>query len=220
MDTKDKIEHIMYYYKWHIVLTIVAILAGISLIYTMFIREPIENYTGIAVYGEFLSFDKEDALQQDLAKLVNAPQNYRVLVDSYYSDEDDPTVESDLNQRFNTYLFANQYQLVITSEKYIKGYMNEEDAQFVVGFAESEALYPLAAYFTKDEISEFEKKYGLIYAINPETGKEEAFGINIKNSSILKQYDVFQNETPYIAFIPQPKEYTERTLNTLAQILK
>jgi hypothetical protein len=220
LDTKEKIEHVIYYYKWHIVLTIIGILCIISLIYTIFIKEPIENYSGIAMYGQFLSFDTEDNIQEELADLVNAPENYRVLVDSYYSDEYDPTVEADLNQRFNTYLFANQYQLVITTEKYIKGYIDEENDQFISGFAESEALYPLAAYFTKEKISELESKYGLLYAKNPETQKEDAFAINLKNSKLLKKYELFQNEIPYIAFIPQPSDYTERTMNTLNQFLK
>lgn len=220
LNTKEKMEHIIYYYKWHIVLTIIGILCIISLIYTIFIKEPIENYSGIAMYGQFLSFDTEDNIQEELADLVNAPENYRVLVDSYYSDEYDPTVEADLNQRFNTYLFANQYQLVITTEKYIKGYIDEENDQFISGFAESEALYPLAAYFTKEKISELESKYGLLYAKNPETQKEDAFAINLKNSKLLKKYELFQNEIPYIAFIPQPSDYTERTMNTLNQFLK
>lgn len=220
LDTQEKIEHVIYYYKWHIVLTIIGILCIISLIYTIFIKEPIENYSGIAMYGQFLSFDTEDNIQEELADLVNAPENYRVLVDSYYSDEYDPTVEADLNQRFNTYLFANQYQLVITTEKYIKGYIDEENDQFISGFAESEALYPLAAYFTKEKISELESKYGLLYAKNPETQKEDAFAINLKNSKLLKKYELFQNEIPYIAFIPQPSDYTERTMNTLNQFLK
>ncbi|MGN1319425.1 MAG: hypothetical protein ACI4VF_10460 [Lachnospirales bacterium] len=218
LNRKEKFEHIMYYYKWHIVLFIVGVLCIISLIYTVFIKEPIENYCGIAMYGQFLSFDKEDNIQQELADLVEAPENYRVLVDSYYKDENDPTVESDLNQRFNTYLFANQYQLIITYEKYIKGFY--DDDEFVAGLAESEALYPLAAYFTKEEINEFEKKYGVIYAKNPETGKDDVFGIKLNNSSLLKKYELFTEDTPYIAFVPQPKEYTERTMKTLNEFLK
>ena len=101
---RDKIDHIIYYYKWHIVLTIIGIISGISLIYTVFIKEPIVNYNGIAVYGEYLSFYKEDTLQEELAQLVEAPENYRILIDSYYSDDADPTVKSDLDQRFNTFL--------------------------------------------------------------------------------------------------------------------
>lgn len=220
LNNKEKFEHIMYYYKWHIVLGIIGVISAISLIYTMFIMEPIENYCGIAMYGQFLSFDTEDNIQQELADLVDAPKNYRVLVDSYYSDENDPTVEADLNQRLNTYLFANQYQIIITTEKYIKGYKDNENDQFVTGFAESEALYPLAAYFTKEEIAEFENKYGLIYALNPETGKEDAFGINLSNSKLLKKYELFTDSTPYAAFVPQPKEYTNRTMKTLKKLLE
>lgn len=220
LNNKEKFEHIVYYYKWHIVLGIIGILCVISLIYTMFFKPPIENYCGIAMYGQFLSFDTEDNIQQELADLVEAPENYRVSVDSYYSDEDDPTVESDLNQKFNTYLFANQYQLVITNEDYIKGFYDEKNDQDVAGLAESEALYPLAAYFTNEQIEELKNKYGLIYAVNPETGKEDAFGICLKNSAILDKYELFKDKTPYIAFVPQPSEYTEKTMKTLQQFLK
>lgn len=222
LDKNEKFEHIMYYYKWHIVLGIVAVISVISLVYTVFIREPIENYCGIAMYGQFLSFETENYIQHELADLVKAPKNYRVLVDSYYSDEDDPTVESDLNQKLNTYLFSNQYQLIITTEKYITGYDTKIDDidTTVTGFVESEVLYPLAAYFTKEDISELEKKYGLLYTVNPETGKEDAFAIKADNSAILKKYELFKDETPYIAFVPQPKEYTEKTMNTVRELLK
>ncbi len=208
LSNKEKFEHIMYYYKWHIVLTIIGIICAISLVYTVFIRESIENYNGVAIYGEFLSFEKEAAIQQELADLVNAPDNYRVLVDCYYSDEDDPTVESNLFQKFNTYLYSNQYQLIISDKENIKA------------FAQAEILYPLAAYFTKDEIAQYEKNYEILYTKNAETGKDDAFAIKIDNSKLLKKYDIFQNKTPYIAFVPQPKEYTERTFNTLNQFLK
>lgn len=208
LNRQEKIEHIIYYYKWHIVLAIVGVLCAISLVYTIFIREPIENYNGIAVYGEFLSFDKENAIQQELADLVNAPENYRVLVDCYYSDENDPTVESNLFQKFNTYLYANQYQLIISNKENIET------------FAQNEILYPMAAYLTKEDIAEYEKNYEILYTKNPETGRDDAFGIKLDNSALLKKYDIFQRETPYIAFVPQPSEYTERTFNTLEQFLK
>lgn len=204
---RDKIDHIIYYYKWHIVLTIIGIISGISLIYTVFIKEPIVNYNGIAVYGEYLSFYKEDTLQEELAQLVEAPENYRILIDSYYSDDADPTVKSDLDQRFNTFLFNNQYQLIISTK---------ENMEL---FVETEILYPIAAYLTQDEIAELEKYYELFYAVDPENNKEAAFAINISDSKLLKKYEMFVDKEAYIAFVPQPSEYTERTLNTLEEFL-
>lgn len=208
LDTKGKIEHIIYYYKWHIVLSIIGVLCAVSLLYTMFIKPPIKNYNGIAMYGQFLSINTEDCLQKEIADILQLPENNRIIVDSYYSDDTDPMVEASLMQKLGTYLYSNQYQLIVANENDIKD------------LAASELLYPMAAYYTKDEIANLSKQYDILYTTNPETGKEDAFAINLKDSALLKKYQLYEDNTPYVAFVPQPKEFTENTFATLAVLLK
>lgn len=202
LSKKKKLEYIWDYYKLHIIGTILAVLALSSLVYTMFIRVPDTNFCGVAIYGQFLSALNTDKMTADLNKELNLPEHTSVQLQNFYSDSTDVMVEADLNQKFNTYVYALEFHLLLSNAENTKN------------FTQVEYTTPITDYLSDEKVNELRKK-GLVLDIkDPETGELKPYGISLKNSKILKKYNLFQNDTPYISFVPIV-DNTENTLKAL-----
>ena len=186
----------------HIIGTILAVLALSSLIYTMFIRIPDTNFCGVAIYGQFLSALNTDKMTADLNKELNLPEHTSVQLQNFYSDSTDVMVEADLNQKFNTYVYALEFHLLLSNAENTKN------------FTQVEYTTPITDYLSDEKVNELRKKGLVLDAKDPETGELKPYGISLKNSKILKKYNLFQNDTPYISFVPIV-DNTENTLKTL-----
>lgn len=202
LSKKKKFEYIWDYYKLHIIGTILAVLALSSLIYTMFIRIPDTNFCGVAIYGQFLSALNTDKMTADLNKELNLPEHTSVQLQDFYSDSTDVMVEADLNQKFNTYVYALEFHLLLSNAENTKN------------FTQVEYTTSITDYLSDEKVNELRKKGLVLDAKDPETGELKPYGINLKNSKILKKYNLFQNDTPYISFVPIV-DNTENTLKTL-----
>ena len=202
LSKKKKLEYIWDYYKLHIIGTILAVLALSSLIYTMFIRIPDTNFCGVAIYGQFLSALNTDKMTADLNKELNLPEHTSVQLQNFYSDSTDVMVEADLNQKFNTYVYALEFHLLLSNAENTKN------------FTQVEYTKPINDYLSDEKVNELRKKGLVLDAKDPETGELKPYGISLKNSKILKKYNLFQNDTPYISFVPIV-DNTENTLKTL-----
>ena len=199
LSKKKKLEYIWDYYKLHIIGTILAVLALSSLIYTMFIRIPDTNFCGVAIYGQFLSALNTDKMTADLNKELNLPEHTSVQLQDFYSDSTDVMVEADLNQKFNTYVYALEFHLLLSNAENTKN------------FTQVEYTTPITDYLSDEKVNELRKKGLVLDAKDPETGELKPYGISLKNS---KKYNLFQNDTPYISFVPIV-DNTENTLKTL-----
>lgn len=202
LSKKKKLEYIWDYYKLHIIGTILAVLALSSLIYTMFIRIPDTNFCGVAIYGQFLSALNTDKMTADLNKELNLPEHTSVQLQNFYSDSTDVMVEAVLNQKFNTYVYALEFHLLLSNAENTKN------------FTQVEYTTPITDYLSDEKVNELRKKGLVLDAKDPETGELKPYGISLKNSKILKKYNLFQNDTPYISFVPIV-DNTENTLKTL-----
>ena len=202
LSKKKKFEYIWDYYKLHIIGTILAVLALSSLIYTMFIRIPDTNFCGVAIYGQFLSALNTDKMTADLNNELNLPEHTSVQLQDFYSDSTDVMVEANLNQKFNTYVYALEFHLLLSNAENTKN------------FTQVEYTTPITDYLSDEKVNELRKKGLVLDAKDPETGELKPYGINLKNSKILKKYNLFQNDTPYISFVPIV-DNTENTLKTL-----
>lgn len=202
LSKKKKLEYIWDYYKLHIIGTILAVLALSSLVYTMFIRVPDTNFCGVAIYGQFLSALNTDKMTADLNEELNLPEHTSVQLQNFYSDSTDVMVEAALNQKFNTYVYALEFHLLLSNAENTKN------------FTQVEYTTPITDYLSDEKVNELRKKGLVLDAKDPETGELKPYGISLKNSKILKKYNLFQNDTPYISFVPIV-DNTENTLKAL-----
>lgn len=206
LNKKQKMQYIWDYYKLPIIGTVLGVFFACSLIYTMFIRVPDTNFCGVAIYGQFLSSLNTDKMTADLNNSLSLPKHTSVELYDFYSNSSDVMIEANLNQKFNTYIYASQFHLLIG---------NKNDTN---NFIAAEYTEPISTYLSSEEIAKLEKQNRLLYAVNPENGKNEPFAISLKNSSILKKYNLFQEETAYVAFVPMA-DNNDNTLRTLKEFM-
>ena len=181
---------------------------GLSLIYSIFIKPHPDLYCGIAMYGQFVSISDINSLSDELNKKFNLNEReYTVDIQSFYSDDTDVMVEAELNQKFNTYIYASQFHLL---------FGDEEDTR---KFISSEYMTPLSDYLSDEEIASLDSQGKILYDIDPYSKENKPMAINIKNSSLLKKYNLYQDRDCYIGFVPMP-DNGDRTLNVLNAFLE
>ncbi|MDO5389397.1 MAG: hypothetical protein Q4F63_09200 [Clostridia bacterium] len=208
LDTKGKIEHIWEYYRLRIFMIIFLLAVAVSFIYSIFIKPHPDLYCGMAMYGQFISIEDNTALIDELnQKFQLDPREYTVDIQSFYSDDTDPLVEAELNQKFNTYIYASQFHLLLGSEENINA------------FVSAEFVSPLSDYLTKEEISQLETQGKVLYAVDPATNENKPMAVNISNSALLKKYNLYSDTDCYVAFVPMPDngDHTMNVFNTLLE---
>lgn len=208
LDNKGKLEHIWEYYRLRIFIVGFLIIAGLSIIYTMFVKPHPDNYCGIAMYGQFLSMADDDALTGELDKLLGLdPSKYTVEVECFYSDETDVMIEAELNQKFNTYLYASQFNMIMA------------DSEYTNKFIESGYYVPLEKYIGADAVKKLDEKGLVLRGADPETGKNVPIAVKLSNSGLLKKYALYQDRDSYVGFVVMPEEYKESTVKTFNIIM-
>lgn len=208
LNTKGKIEHIWEYYKLRIFMILFLIGIGISLIYSIFIKPHPDLYCGIAMYDQFVSIADINKLTDELNKKFNLnKREYSVELQSFFSDDTDVMVEAELNQKFNTYIYASQFHLLLG---------DEEDTKT---FVSSEYMAPLSDYLSNDKIAELDSQGKILYALDPYSNQTKPMAINIKDSAILKKYNLYQDRDCYIGFVPMP-DNEDHTLNVLQTFME
>lgn len=209
LDTKGKIEHIWEYYRLRIFMIIFLVCVGISIIYTIFIKPHPNLYCGIAMYDQFMSISDIEAMTNELNTKFNLNnKEYTVEIQSFYTDQNDVMVEAELNQKFNTYIYASQFNILLG---------NKENTNT---FISSEYVAPLSDYLTNDEIKAYDEKGLVLYALDPYSNQTKPMAIKLENSAILNKYNIYQDKDCYLSFVPMPAEYKENTIKAFNEYIK
>lgn len=208
LNTKGKIEHIWEYYRLRIFMTIFALFVGISMIYAIFIKPHPDLYCGIAMYDQFISIEDNKKIVNELNTQFGLDgKEYTVDIQSFYTDESDVMVEAQLNTKFNTYIYASQFNILLG---------DKEDTNT---FIASEYVAPLSDYLTDDEIKSYDAKGLVVYSLDPYSNQTKPMAIKLQNSAILKKYNLYQDRDCYLSFVPMPEEYNENTTKVFKEFL-
>ena len=208
LDTKGKIEHIWEYYRLRIFMIIFLICVGISIIYSIFIKPHPDLYCGVAMYDQFISIKDNEAIIDELNSKFNLDgKEYTVDIQSFYTDQNDVMVEAELNQKFNTYIYASLFNILLG---------DEEDTNT---FIKSEYVTPLSDYLTEEEIKAYDEKRLVLYALDPYSKQTKPMAIKLQNSALLNKYGLYQDRECYLSFVPMPDEYTENTITVFREFL-
>lgn len=208
LDTKGKIEHIWEYYRLRIFMIIFLACVAISFIYTIFIKPHPDLYCGVAMYNQFISMDDIETITDELDTRFNLnPDEYTVDIQSFYNDGSDVMVEAQLNQKFNTYIYASQFHLLLS------------DKENIETFISAEYMTSLSDYLSQEQIAELDSQGKILYAINPYTNKNEPMAVDISDSAFLKKYDLYQETGCYMGFVPMP-DNGDHTLNVFNALME
>lgn len=209
LDTRGKLEHIWEYYRLRIFMIIFVICVVISFIYAIFVKPHPDLYCGIAIYDQFISIDDTELMISELNTKFNLNEReYTFDVQSFYTDQSDVMVEAELNQKFNTYIYASQFNLLLG---------DEEDTNT---FISSEYVSSLDDYLSDDEIAELDEQGLVLYALDPYSNETKPMAVKLVNSALISKYNLYTDSDCYISFVPMPDEYTENTISVFKEFLK
>jgi hypothetical protein len=130
-----------------------------------------------------------------------------IEITDYYEDSSDVMVLANLNQKFNTYIYAGQFNLIVSTK---------EAAET---FVTAEYVEPLSTYLSAEEIEELDKKGMVYYTENPETNEVQPMSVIVENSKLLNKYGVFTENEAYISFVPMA-ENIDNTVKVLHEFMK
>lgn len=201
-----KIEHIWEYYKFHIFGTLFLIVVVCSLLYYMVFNPPKELYAGVGIYGQHVTETAMNNLYSSLNSIVS-DTGYEVEITNFYRSPNDPMMDAEMDQKLNTYMFAQQLHLLIS---------NSEDLDV---FVSSEYTIPLTEVISEQELSAYDEAGLLHYAIDPVDNTEKPFGISMQNSALIKDNNILEGEVSYISISPM-YDNMENTINILRELLK
>lgn len=209
---KKKIEHIWEYYKLHIIGTIFITACIAMFINHTFINPDPELYCGIAIYGPHLSTEEIQKTDSYLTEKNVPPEvNEAVTTLNFFftdgTEGEDVIQDEEMLNKFYTYLYALEIDLFIG---------NKEDFESCV---KADFIDPLTDYLPENTVRTFEEKGLVYYSKAPEDKKENAYGIEIKNSALFKSIGILQDDTYYLGFVPlEGRE--EKSSKTALEILK
>ncbi|MFV0465626.1 MAG: hypothetical protein ACK5ML_06075 [Lachnospiraceae bacterium] len=200
MKLRDKIDYIWTYYKAPILGVLIALILCVSLIQGLLRTEP-------------------DVVLNVLA--INA--------DPYYDAEQDDTfdtflTEQDLDPELNTISFNTSILISFTEEGMVSNPqilqvmvtllmagdidMVTADEQMYQYIAEQGYMMPLSSYMSESEIAALDDR--ILYAVDPETGQEEAFGVLADANSGMTKGSLYESP-PYAGLVYNAENMTVGT---------
>lgn len=115
---KKKLEHILYYYKWHIIVGIILLLAGINLLINISQKDKNIPLFTISIQGIPEDYDKIEAWEEDITnKIAESDTMQKVRVDYYpiRLDNQDQTSTA-YTQKFVVLMGARELDVVCLDE--------------------------------------------------------------------------------------------------------
>lgn len=141
---KEKLSYFWYYYKWHVIVTIVIIAAVISLIHTYITGKDVGFYAVMLNSG---ATGNTDAYSQEVAEALGIDtEKYEVLFDTTmyvdFNNMDDATVAS--SQKMMVYIAAAEFDIIVT------------DTASLEHYAYTDTLYDLRDLLSEEQLEKYE----------------------------------------------------------------
>ncbi|BCN29710.1 hypothetical protein [Anaeromicropila herbilytica] len=170
MTFHEKLEHINAYYKYKIIAVVVVVIFIISVLHTVLTPKDATIFNA-AIINQSLDSNKKSEFITDFGKYINISKKQNIVLDDSYfmSDKDTPiTVSSAAREKLQTYVYANQIDVVIADESDFKAYANAEYFDNLADRLPTDLYSKLTdkLYFTNTEDDKSEKAYGIYLTDN------------------------------------------------------
>lgn len=201
MNTKQKIDYIWYYYKVHIIVTLIAIF----LIGT-FVSDKInsKNYVlSFTVIGSSFNVDQQDEMQKEVTKLLlgktdGKDQAYIDFMPLYKNSSGELTLQPELQQKFIVKMAAGEIDVAAL------------DKNMFASLAANGGLVKLG------DLKGLELNNNTTVKATNETGSEGVYGIDISSNAKLKEmnYDT-ENKVLCVTYKSENKDMAVKFINWL-----
>ncbi|WP_058484849.1 hypothetical protein [Defluviitalea phaphyphila] len=180
LNKKKKIEYIFYYYKWHIIVSILLIAFGINIVNNIIHGDEKNPLFTISLQGISTKYEEISAWEEDISariKKLEKDKNKTVRVDFYYIDMKNQDEYSMANiKKFIALSITGDLDIVCLDEDFFMSQVNNK------------------AYIPLDTISELDlildKNKDILVKLKAEGDtKERVYGIRADNINIFQNID-------------------------------
>jgi hypothetical protein len=201
MSFKEKVSYVWYYYKIHILSTIVLLILTISFAYSQITSQKVYfdiTYIGASVDVEQLS--KVDNILNE--KVLNRSSKSAINVDSVVTDNSSSELNEQFSQKFMVKIAARDIDMAIVNKQFF------EDNYSSGMFLNFESITGFDSLPTSNQ--EFIKR-------NEPNGNLVTYGLSVKNLNLLKDVKFPSNDN--ILVIMSNSTRIDRALNILKVLL-
>lgn len=183
---KKKAEHFFYYYKWHVIITLAALIFAGSLAHDILTAKE------YALYGVFLNTYAE---QSAVAEMMNeVATRLEVDTDKFVVDID---TTLSIGTSDNAYTST---EVSYTSQQKLMAYMAASEIDFIaadqttfLNYASTDTFHDLREIMTEAQIEKYEPYF--FYADMEEVRKKEEEAANGNFDYIMREYDPSDPDT-------------------------
>lgn len=170
---KEKLSYFWYYYKWHVIVTIIIIAAVISLIHTYITGKDVGFYAVMLNSG---ATENVEAYSQEVAEALGIDtEKYEVLFDTTmyvdFNNMDDTTVAS--SQKMMVYIAAAEFDIIVT------------DTASLEHYAYTDTLYDLRDLLSEEQLEKYEPYF---YYIDKKVLDEKQAASDAMDTSYVPVY--------------------------------
>lgn len=204
MSTWDKIKYFVYYYKWHVILTALAIFLLIA-IPTSIIKNNRPVSISYAVVNSPAPEQIKEKLFNEYAEHYNIVKGYQIRNNLYVTLSQKGYEENIVQQegnssytQFPTLCYNDYYDIILTDKAGLE-------------YCTSTSLVqPLEDRLYDDILTELKEKYPDIIVTSPDyDGKRVEFALDVSNAEFIKELNVGYDKV-YVCF---PGDSEQNTIN-------
>ncbi|HOA82086.1 MAG TPA: hypothetical protein PKK61_13650 [Defluviitaleaceae bacterium] len=184
MTFKEKIEHIIYYYKWHIIFGIVILVFSINIFQSILEADKnIPLMTFSLQGGEFVDYQKKEDWEKKFSEKIVKEEDIgrTVRVDFYPINTEEPNEATNISiQKLATYSAVGELDIICLNEDY---YIE----QMKIG-----AFLPIDTIDKLSSVIEENKDKIVTYVLEDGQKESHIYGIRADDIKIFKEleYDV------------------------------
>ena len=146
MNTRQKISYFLTYYKWHVILTFLAIFCIVSVTQAVY-KNTRPTLLSVAIINNTGGQYSDDAFEQCYRTAVNAPASYRFNVESDYKI-DPATTDSEFKTAGESQMTDHEMLSVKSFNGFFDVILCDEKA--LTYCSEQDVVYPLDVYFPQE----------------------------------------------------------------------
>ena len=208
MTMKERFQYFNDYYRNKTIVTVIVIVALVSILYTVLSPKP-DTILYAAIVNDSLDEEKKNDLITDFASKADIDLNSKeiMLDNSFFISDENPSVSMGSEQKLAVYINAKDVDVIITDEEHFAQYQNQ-------GFFDN-----LSEHLPTDLYSDLSNSFYL--ANDTEDNSVNAYGIYLDKSKVYKETGSIM-EKPVIGIVTNSgnKEYSVEFIRYLFEELE
>lgn len=186
---KGRLTYFFYYYKWHVLISLVLIIFAVTFIYGRVTQK--DTILQVIMVNGFPNIEAETIMEDFNRNITMNPKKEQTLLDtSFYINTDSPTMFDEQNsEKLFVMSAAGVVDVVLANKDYF------------LTMAETGYLLDMSKILTDEQMQQYKDRFLYYDSPNNYAEGEELVGIDVTDSPLLKNTQSYPNDQVYFCII-------------------